>query len=70
MANMNSRAKRSRRRRLVAQNGPYCQLCGRHLRDHEMTLDHIVPRSEGGSHARSNLRLACHACNHGRHHPR
>jgi 5-methylcytosine-specific restriction endonuclease McrA len=70
MANMTPRAKRSRRRRLIDRDGPYCQLCGRRLGDGEITLDHIVPRSQGGSNAPWNLRLACYACNHGRHHPR
>lgn len=32
----------------------------------EATLDHIVPRSWGGSHAVENLRLCCKLCNAGR----
>lgn len=27
------------------------------------TIDHVVPRSHGGSNNRENLVMACHACN-------
>jgi hypothetical protein len=33
-----------------------------------LTLDHIVPRSAGGSNAPTNLITACFACNHRRNH--
>jgi 5-methylcytosine-specific restriction endonuclease McrA len=29
-----------------------------------MTIDHIIPRSQGGTHQWSNLVAACPACNH------
>ena len=29
-----------------------------------MTIDHIVPRSQGGEHKWSNLVAACPSCNH------
>lgn len=70
MSKMSSKDKRRHKRRLVAENGPYCQLCAGYLAPGEMTLDHIVPRSDGGPNAGWNLRLACRACNHGRHHLR
>lgn len=47
-----------------------CTLCESPVRPEESvhhprypTLDHIVPRSRGGSDDRSNLRLACRQCN-------
>lgn len=30
------------------------------------TVEHLIPRSEGGSHHKSNLDWACGPCNHGR----
>jgi len=38
-----------------------CAYCGK--TDCAFELDHIVPRSRGGSNRVSNLCLACHACN-------
>jgi 5-methylcytosine-specific restriction endonuclease McrA len=68
MANMTPRAKRNRKKRLIEQYGSRCQLCKRGLATAEITLDHITPKSEGGSNNISNLRLACYSCNYRRHH--
>ena len=38
-----------------------CAYCG--AREVPLELEHIVPRSRGGSNRASNLTLACHACN-------
>ena len=38
-----------------------CAYC--HITTVPFELDHLVPRSRGGSHRVSNLVLACHACN-------
>lgn len=37
-----------------------CRNCGRGGR---LTLDHIVPRSRGGTDAQANLRVLCGECN-------
>ena len=39
-----------------------CQYCGRQA--HDLTIDHVVPKSKGGSHAWDNLVSACKTCNH------
>lgn len=39
-----------------------CQYCGRETR--ELTLDHVVPRSQGGEHRWENIVSACIPCNH------
>jgi 5-methylcytosine-specific restriction endonuclease McrA len=68
---MTPRQKASRRVRLWEQEGPYCQICGKRfssLRDGDLTLDHIVPKFQGGGNNIENLRLACFKCNYGRHH--
>jgi 5-methylcytosine-specific restriction endonuclease McrA len=50
-----------------------CQICRRRVRrdvkyPHPLfpTIDHIIPLSQGGPHARANVRLACWHCNHHR----
>jgi 5-methylcytosine-specific restriction endonuclease McrA len=65
---MPSKDKRRRKRRLFRTDGPCCQICGECFAFHVLTLDHIIPRSQGGPHALWNLRLACYDCNYGRHH--
>ena len=40
-----------------------CEYCGRRLTWAESTLDHLVPRSKGGTNDASNLFLACRRCN-------
>jgi 5-methylcytosine-specific restriction endonuclease McrA len=41
--------------------GGACGYCGRSART--LTLDHIVAKSKGGRHVRSNLVAACRRCN-------
>jgi 5-methylcytosine-specific restriction endonuclease McrA len=38
-----------------------CQYCGKQSR--ELTLDHVIPRHQGGKHTWENLISACAACN-------
>lgn len=40
-----------------------CQYCGDTPGRHELTVDHIVPRSRGGVHSWQNLVTACKRCN-------
>jgi len=46
---------------LLEKWGRRCAYCG--AKDVPMEVDHIVPRSRGGSDRISNLTLACHTCN-------
>ena len=48
---------------LFRRQGGYCAGCDHHLQPRNLTIDHIVPRSQGGSNDISNLQLLCHACN-------
>jgi len=46
------------RRRVLAEE-KRCRECGSTER---LEVDHIRPKSEGGTHARSNLQVLCHRC--------
>jgi 5-methylcytosine-specific restriction endonuclease McrA len=39
-----------------------CQYCNRQMK--KLTLDHVMPRSRGGSHSWTNIVSACGECNH------
>ena len=47
------------RRAVFARDGHRCQYCG----DAAENIDHVVPRSKGGSHTWDNVVAACRACN-------
>lgn len=40
-----------------------CQYCGEAPEQDRLTVDHVVPRSRGGSHDWNNLATACTRCN-------
>jgi 5-methylcytosine-specific restriction endonuclease McrA len=40
-----------------------CRYCGRMLTREEATVDHVRPRSKGGSNKPQNFRIACAPCN-------
>lgn len=40
-----------------------CQYCGDVPGRHQLTVDHVVPRSRGGTHDWDNLVTACKRCN-------
>jgi hypothetical protein len=46
---------------LLEKWGRECAYCG--TADTPLEIEHVVPRSQGGSNRVSNLTLACHACN-------
>lgn len=57
------RGSRLLRERMEAwEQSPRCVMCGRVVTFHEFELDHIIPLSEGGTDARTNLQVACHEC--------
>ncbi|MDQ4099352.1 MAG: HNH endonuclease [Chloroflexota bacterium] len=50
------------RREIFIRDNFTCQYCGRH--GHDLTVDHVVPRSRGGLHVWYNGVTACMPCNH------
>jgi 5-methylcytosine-specific restriction endonuclease McrA len=63
---MKTKQKRDRRIRLLRKNGPRCYWCHESFPANQLTLDHLKPRSRGGSNKLENLRLACFPCNNRR----
>jgi 5-methylcytosine-specific restriction endonuclease McrA len=51
------------RRNILARDEHRCQYCARHLPAHQLSIDHVVPRSRGGITSWENLVCACLACN-------
>lgn len=51
------------RRNLFARDQNSCQYCGRRFPTSELSLDHVVPRSQGGDNSWENIVCACMRCN-------
>lgn len=51
------------RRSLYKLYGQNCQYCGKNFRTEELTIDHVLPRSQGGKTSWENCVLACVDCN-------
>jgi 5-methylcytosine-specific restriction endonuclease McrA len=51
------------RRNILARDEHCCQYCGRHFPSHQLSIDHVMPRSRGGGTSWENLVCACLACN-------
>ena len=58
-------APRTQHGRLLIDIGPFCQGCGRdyHFDPRVLEVDHVSPKSDGGSDAYDNLTLLCPPCN-------
>jgi 5-methylcytosine-specific restriction endonuclease McrA len=51
------------RRNIFARDNNQCQYCGKRFPTTELSLDHVVPRSQGGQSTWENIVCACVACN-------
>ena len=60
-----SEARRKWRRSIKEKWNYECAYCGS---EENLTLDHITPRSKGGSDRVTNVLCACHSCNHSKGH--
>ncbi|MCI5060559.1 MAG: HNH endonuclease [Alphaproteobacteria bacterium] len=41
----------------------HCQYCGDPFKTHQLTFDHVIPRSKGGKTSWDNIVAACRKCN-------
>lgn len=51
------------RRNLFKRDHYVCQYCGRQAPPDELTIDHVIPRSQGGHSSWENCVVACLDCN-------
>lgn len=51
------------RRNLFARDRNQCQYCGRSFSTSELSIDHVLPRTQGGGDSWENLVCACIKCN-------
>jgi 5-methylcytosine-specific restriction endonuclease McrA len=51
------------RRNIFARDNNQCQFCGRKFPTSELSLDHVIPRSQGGQSTWENIVCACVECN-------
>lgn len=51
------------RRNIYARDGNRCQYCGENFSTKELTIDHVVPRVQGGANTWENMVCACVKCN-------
>lgn len=51
------------RRNIYARDSNRCQYCGKKFATNELSLDHVVPRSQGGKSTWDNIVCACLKCN-------
>lgn len=61
------RAARRHRAAVLARDGHICGICGDPLDEADVTIDHIVPVSRGGSDDPENLQPAHRSCNSRKH---
>jgi 5-methylcytosine-specific restriction endonuclease McrA len=51
------------RRNIYARDGSRCQYCGKRTPTTELSLDHVVPKSQGGRSVWENIVCCCVRCN-------
>jgi 5-methylcytosine-specific restriction endonuclease McrA len=51
------------RKNLYIRDGYNCQYCGKHFAAHELTIDHVIPKCQGGKLTWENTVTACKSCN-------
>lgn len=60
----------ARRQKVLKRDGFTCQACGirsTRVDDVRFDIDHIVPKSDGGSHSVNNLQTLCPSCHANKH---
>jgi len=56
----------SKRYEVLKRDGFQCCFCGATGKEAKLEVDHIIPRSKGGSNHKGNLQTLCFSCNRGK----
>lgn len=51
------------RKNILVRDSFVCQYCGRELPSGDLTVDHVIPKVQGGDNYWSNVVTCCKACN-------
>jgi len=51
------------RKSVVKRDQSYCQYCNKKLSPSQITIDHVIPKSQKGSTSFTNCVVCCNACN-------
>ena len=51
------------RKNILLRDNNTCQYCNNRLPEGELTIDHVIPRSKGGTNIWENVVAACKPCN-------
>ena len=63
---LSSKQTKAKRKKLISKFGKRCFWCHCKLSENQLTIDHIIPISKGGSNNLENLLPACFPCNNNR----
>lgn len=63
ISNIKGKSINALKKMIVQRDGYRCAICGKRLNQDEVSLDHIIPRSYGGTDDPSNLQVTCIYCN-------
>lgn len=56
----------ARRRLIIERDKQICYLCNQFVEYKKIDIDHLIPRTRGGSSDACNLSVTCQTCNRGR----
>lgn len=62
-SNKRKKGEQKSKREILYEASPFCKYCNKPLAFNSFTLDHVVPKSKGGTNALSNLVVSCYDCN-------
>jgi len=51
------------RKNILLRDQNRCQYCAKYVRPVDLTIDHVIPRSKGGTSSWDNVVAACKPCN-------
>ena len=56
-------AVRCTRKNILTRDKYRCQYCGTKVNSKKITIDHVIPKSKGGTHVWNNVVACCQECN-------